>query len=495
MDIKDCVMHQNVSTVTTAGRLFALFSIITALLLTACGGSDSDTDPTVSTAQNVQAVPGDGQVTLSWDAVAGAVSYSVYWNTTGSVTDAENVVIVTNPLTSHSGLTNNTTYYYRVVASSSSASSALSTEVSATPQSSTLGQSWTAMTSGTTSNLMGISSSGSRYVTGGINESLTSDDGLSWTTHSTLPTGLSFSDFSWDGSQFVAVGSTGSNGFVSTSPDGATWTPRYTVNNKPLHALHWNGTQHVAAGVDAAILSGDWVSSIQVQNAPSTIYGITWDGSQYVAVGDDQQASSETILTSSDIVTWASQSAPSGVDVLNDIIYTGVAYLAVGDSGAIVLSFDGTTWAAQTSGTAEALKSVVWTGNMFVVAGTNGTLLTSNDGVSWTVQTSGVTEDLQDVVWTGSTLVVVGDNGTILNSTADSTPPVLSSTTQSFSTPAGTPLTLVNVTATDAVDGAVAVTQTGTVDFTTIGIYTITYTATDSASNSSFITHTYNVTI
>ena len=48
----------------------------------------------------------------------------------------------------------------------------------------------------------------------------------------------------------------------------------------------------------------------------------------------------------------------------------------------------------------------------------------------------------------------------------DNQPPVLSSTDQSFTTTAGTALTLVNVTATDAKDGAITVIQSGdAVDF------------------------------
>jgi len=74
------------------------------------------------------------------------------------------------------------------------------------------------------------------------------------------------------------------------------------------------------------------------------------------------------------------------------------------------------------------------------------------------------------------------------------TAPVLSSTTQTFTTTSGTPLTLVTVTANDAVDGAITVVQSGdTVNFNSVGTYNVVYTATDSSSNISTITHTYVV--
>jgi len=80
-----------------------------------------------------------------------------------------------------------------------------------------------------------------------------------------------------------------------------------------------------------------------------------------------------------------------------------------------------------------------------------------------------------------------------VNNTTDTTAPVLSDVNQSYTTTVGTALSLQNVTATDNVDTSVSVVQTGSVDFDTAGTYNVVYTATDSASNSSSVTHTYTV--
>lgn len=81
----------------------------------------------------LQATAGDGQVTLSWDAEAGATSYNLYWNETGNVTTADNAIIgVTSPY-DHSGLTNGTTYYYVFTAVGGSGESQPSSEAFATP--------------------------------------------------------------------------------------------------------------------------------------------------------------------------------------------------------------------------------------------------------------------------------------------------------------------------------------------------------------------------
>jgi len=53
--------------------------------------------------------------------------------------------------------------------------------------------------------------------------------------------------------------------------------------------------------------------------------------------------------------------------------------------------------------------------------------------------------------------------------------------------------TELNATATDNLDANVSVSVTGTVDTTTVGAYTITYTATDAAGNTSTLTRTVNV--
>jgi len=55
-------------------------------------------------------------------------------------------------------------------------------------------------------------------------------------------------------------------------------------------------------------------------------------------------------------------------------------------------------------------------------------------------------------------------------------------------------LTLATVTANDAVDGVVAVVQSGaTPNFNAVGTYAVVYTATDAAGNAASITHTYIV--
>jgi hypothetical protein len=89
--------------------------------------------PVPAAPQDVSASAGDGQVTVSWDSVADATSYNLYWKETGGVTTADNPITdVTSPYV-HIDRTNNTTYYYIVTAVNATAEGPPSSEVSATP--------------------------------------------------------------------------------------------------------------------------------------------------------------------------------------------------------------------------------------------------------------------------------------------------------------------------------------------------------------------------
>jgi alpha-tubulin suppressor-like RCC1 family protein/fibronectin type 3 domain-containing protein len=83
----------------------------------------------------VTASPGDQQVTISWNAVTGAISYNLYWSTIAGVTKANGTQILNVAIGFiHTARTNGTTYYYVVTAVSAGGESGESGQVSATPQ-------------------------------------------------------------------------------------------------------------------------------------------------------------------------------------------------------------------------------------------------------------------------------------------------------------------------------------------------------------------------
>ena len=81
------------------------------------------------------ATAGNASVTLSWTASSGATSYNVYRGTTSGGESATAIATgITSLSYSNTGLTNGTKYYYKVAAVNGGGTSALSAEVSATPE-------------------------------------------------------------------------------------------------------------------------------------------------------------------------------------------------------------------------------------------------------------------------------------------------------------------------------------------------------------------------
>jgi fibronectin type 3 domain-containing protein len=101
----------------------------------------SGTGTAPPTPTGVVATGGNGAVTLTWTASAGATSYSIYRGTTSGGEGATPVGTATSTSFTDTGLTNGTTYYYTVTASNTAGTSAHSAEVHATPATSSCGTS------------------------------------------------------------------------------------------------------------------------------------------------------------------------------------------------------------------------------------------------------------------------------------------------------------------------------------------------------------------
>ena len=107
--------------------------IFISSVLTSCGSDGTNITPT-----GVTANPGNGQVTVSWPAISGAVSYNIYYSTASGVTSGlgTNGILLGGPVSplTLAGLTNGTTYYFVLTSIDSAGNeSAGSTQVSCTP--------------------------------------------------------------------------------------------------------------------------------------------------------------------------------------------------------------------------------------------------------------------------------------------------------------------------------------------------------------------------
>ena len=114
-----------------------LATLLFSFLLLNCGGDDPLMPPSVP--GNLVAEAGSQQITLTWNEVSSASSYTIFWNTTPTQTkfkDAEQkdqqIDEVSNPFT-HDNLIVGQDYYYRVAAFNQAGSKGISAEASATP--------------------------------------------------------------------------------------------------------------------------------------------------------------------------------------------------------------------------------------------------------------------------------------------------------------------------------------------------------------------------
>lgn len=94
-----------------------------------------------------------------------------------------------------------------------------------------------------------------------------------------------------------------------------------------------------------------------------------------------------------------------------DIIWANNKYIAVGTTGRILTSTNGTNWAIQNSGTTEDIRAVAASGNRFIAVGYKNTILLSTDATAstWTsVQTSlSANASFSRVLWNGSQFVIL----------------------------------------------------------------------------------------
>jgi hypothetical protein len=275
-------------------------------------------------------------------------------------------------------------------------------------------------------------------------------------------------------------------GTTSATPNllGVGYAGLTTCSNIPFTAISAAGSFAAVGAGGAIFTSSDGIT--WAQQSPPTGFTTNLNavngyaayqnnpanpGLRWVAVGDGG-----TALYSPDGITWTAGSTatanPSNY-ALRSITQVNGNFFAVGDAGTIISSTDGNTWYAHTatSGTTSNLYGVIH-GIYFVAVGDNGTIVTSGDGNNWAPQTSitpGISSvNLKKVAYYGSIIVAVGDGGTIVTS--------INNGANWISQTQGT-LGLVGIAAeTQFVINAVADTQLGYIS-------TVQFVAVDSAGN------------
>ncbi|MDX2412647.1 MAG: hypothetical protein QNK16_10010 [Woeseiaceae bacterium] len=416
---------------------FAAVSL--TFILAACGSSGSSTSPVVvppsspaAAPLNVQVVSGDGngseiENTISWTLDSAATDYAVYWDNVPGVTASSSVVVPAaagSRYVTHSGvdvLAGNS-YYYRVQATSAGGASALSAEVTGTPQMSITSNALTDVAWNGIDTLVAVGDAGvilnspngladawvdasaanvpqaltgvtwedvnSQFMIVGAGSTVLSGDGSNWNEEdlSTLPGAVNLEDVAWLGDKYIAVGKSGA--IVTSNGDGSVWTLRdagANVATISLNAVARNNDRIVVVGTNGAILNS--VDGVTWELLPdftnNNLNDISWDGSQFSVVG-----SNDTILTSADGITWTSHIP--GTSDINFVAATqwdsglplNPVLGAVGSAGTFVVSPDSDPGVIIRTGTTEQLGGMTWVDDglapaYFVIVGNDGTVLTN----------------------------------------------------------------------------------------------------------------------
>ena len=317
---------------------------------------------------------------------------------------------------------------------------------------------WTSRNTGTlhqdsSSGLQSVAYSGARLMAVGINGIITtSTDGINWTPGSTL-TGDDLNGVAFGLGKFYAVSAT--NGRVYSSTDGAVWTSVQTtasslrgivfgagrlvaigpagVITTSTDGLNWtavtSGTvnallgidyvnnRFVIAGTNGTILTSDtglsWTPANSGGNL-SSLQNTAYGNGLYVTPGQSTTAG-RSLLTSTDGANWSERIAGAGAVTRNLHAVAASAdtslIIAVGTSGTILQSSNGTTWTQRASATANQLNDINYGNGLFVAAGLSGAVISSTNGTNWNLTTI-TNVNLNGVKYDNTLWVAVGANGT-----------------------------------------------------------------------------------
>jgi len=199
------------------------------------------------------------------------------------------------------------------------------------------------------------------------------------------------------GDRFVAAGA---SGLIVTSPDGIVWTEVLAPSGTTTALVDFQAGGGKMVALAYGFVDGDFASEVLINQLDGTgwtvnplvvpgldpvpeMLALTYDGSNFVAVGAD-----ETVLTSSDGLTWtARQNTPSGtfLNRLTAVSAGGGVIMAGGGADGLIRSQNGgLNWSAVTDLPAntsplELLYGPRWVG----FQGGSPGLTFSDDSLSW----------------------------------------------------------------------------------------------------------------
>jgi photosystem II stability/assembly factor-like uncharacterized protein len=259
---------------------------------------------------------------------------------------------------------------------------------------------------------------------------------------------------------------TSDTAFTVTDDGGGStsqWVSRASPSSYLLNGVAYGYSSHtfVAVGYGQTILTSSDGLSWSRSTAPDAEFyegkAVAWTGSRFVMVGDQSYGSSlpALIATSPDGITWTRRSWSQSVssETLVSVATGGGKITAVGLNGSVIASSDGgLTWVSENPGASVAFSSVTGTDSTRVAVGrdsSNEGVILVDRGSGWT-RVSGLSSFVpRQVIWAGGQFLAVGSTSVGLGSPAIATSPDGTTWTRRAlaptEAPAGFPLSAVHL--------------------------------------------------
>src|SRR5690606_30008038 len=173
---------------------------------------------------------------------------------------------------------------------------------------------------------------------------ITSADGSTWTTHA-LSKNYNLDDVTFGNGIFLAVGRTGMQNIVISSPDGVNWTE---------HNVTITST--------------------------SSFSGISYGNNIFVATAQDG-----TILTSSNGTTWTESRAEATIGYLGltSVRFVNDSFFVL-SNGKYYTSKDGASWTKHVISDNSSFFDIAFHNDLYVATVGFGQIYYSSDGINWT---------------------------------------------------------------------------------------------------------------
>jgi hypothetical protein len=251
---------------------------------------------------------------------------------------------------------------------------------------------WDHHSSGTFSNLAGITFGNGTYVAAGAGVFINSTDAVHW-TQITLTNGYNFNAITFGNGSFVAVGD---QGMDAVSTNGSDWEYFNTGTSQALHGVAFGGSSFLAVGDSYVVtISHDgkvWSKRTENSKLSSiTLRSVGFNGFSFSITGTAGIFASRTegdvwALNS----TWNPVHTGAGGGINSATLANGI-WVIVGDTGTIAVQPGAfLSWSVLSYGTQFSIEDMVFDGTKFVAAAADyannatTTVMYSADGSTWT---------------------------------------------------------------------------------------------------------------